>query len=400
MIKQKTTGKRKGEWVVRIQPVNRLTGKRESWPVQYAKTKKQAKRLETEMWADYQSNFDRASGNSIFSTEFRKFVDQKKPCVSLVTYRDWDYTARVVEDYFGSAKIRQINTQVISNFARTFVKNRNLTVGKSSAIDRRLTHIRCFFHTLVGKTVRTNPVPRKALTTFFRRNEFDVGETCYVFSEQELKLLKTKIANDLHHTCITSWLTRLAIWIELETGMRPGEVQALRFKNVTSLDGYTTFKINDSWSDYSKSFNGALKSRPRGSSRLCLPLSRDLVNVLKEFHEKQIKFLKLHGLCNPEDLIFLNIRNYKSSSDMQPVNQRSMNQMLDQLCDKLNIDSGDDHISLYSFRHTICTKLANKEGISYPWAAARMGNSLSVFMNVYVKDDHDLDDLMVKNWLN
>lgn len=334
MIKQKSTGNHAGEFQVRIQPINELTGKRENWPIGYAKTKRAAKAMERQMWADYQDGLNRADGNAVFAEQFRKFVDKRKKSVSAVTYRDWDYSADVVEHYFGSAKIKQINTEAIADFARQFVKDHNTTVRKSSAIDRRLTHIRSYFQTIVGKVVKKNPVPRKPLNVFFRRNEFDIGSKCYVFNDNELNLLKDEIISELSNTEITRWLTKLAIWIGLETGMRPGEIQALRFRNLEQFKNYTTFVIDDSWSDYSKSFNGALKARPHGDSRRCLPISKSLLSFIKAFHKKQVKFLKLHGLSNPEDLVFLNIRDYKSSSNNQPINQRSMNDMLDKLCKK------------------------------------------------------------------
>lgn len=393
------TGKHAGQYQVRIQPVNKLTGKRENWPVKYVKTKRAAKSVEHKMWAEYEAGFNQADGNAIFADQFRKFVDNKKGLVSMVTYRDWDYTARIVEEYFGSAKINQITTNVIADFARKFVKERNVTVRKSSAIDRRLTHLRSYFQTIVGTVIRENPVPEKPLNAIFRRNEFDVGSKYYVFTDGELQSLKNRIIDDLKHTEVTAWLTKLAIWIELETGMRPGEIQALRFSNLVTCKDYTTFEINDSWSDYAKSFNGALKARPHGFSRRCLPLSNELVNSIKKFQNKQQAFLQSHALKNPQNLIFLNIRNYKSSSNEEPINQRSMNEMLDKLCDQLDIKSDSENISLYSFRHTICTKLGNMSNMSYPWAAARMGNSVSVFMDKYVEDDRDLNDEMVKNWL-
>lgn len=393
------TGKHAGQYQVRIQPINKLTGRRESWPVQYVKTKRAAKAVEHKMWAEYQEGFNQADGNSIFTERFRKFVDTKKQSVSMVTYRDWDYSARIFEKYFGLAKINQMTTETIANFARQFVKERGLKVCKSSAIARRLTHMRSYFQTIVGTVIRENPVPKQALSVFFRRSELDIGDKYYIFSDEELKCIKDQIASDFKNMAITSWLTRLAIWISLETGMRPEEIQALRFSDLINQEGYTTFEIHDSWSDYTKSFNGALKSRPKGVSRRCLPLSTELINTIKSFQTKQRKFLQLHSLKNPQDLIFLNIRNYKSSSKEQPINQRSINQMLAKLCDRLNITSDDKHVSLYSFRHTVCTKLANKEGISYPWAAARMGNSLAVFMSVYVSEDRDQDSKMVKNWL-
>lgn len=400
MIKQKNSGKHKGQWLVRIQPVNKITGKRESWPIQYAKTKKQAKLLEAKMWADYQEGFNQADGNAIFAEEFKKFVEHKKKAVSPVTFRDWEYSSKIIKQYFGSAKIAQITSQTIADFAQAFVHDRNLKVGKSTVIDHRLNHIKSYFQSIVGTVVRVNPVPDKALEVFFRQSQFDLRQKRYVFTDEELQAIKNQIIDDLRGSHVTRWLTRLAIWIDLETGMRPGEIQALRFNNLVFSKNYKTFEINDSWSDFSKNFNGALKSRPHGSSRECLPISEGLASFIKEFHLKQNEFLAEHGLKNPENLIFLNIRNYKSSADNQPINQRSINEMLIKLCDKLGIQSkNEEKLSLYSFRHTLCTKLANKPGISYPWAAARMGNSLPVFMKVYVNVDRDLNEQMVQKWL-
>lgn len=76
-----------------------------------------------------------------------------------------------------------------------------------------------------------------------------------------------------------------------------------------------------------------------------------------------------------------------------------MNEMLKKICDKLEINGNGEQLSMYSFRHTLCTKLANKPGMSYPWAAERMGNSLAIFMRVYVKPDRDVNQEMMKNWM-
>lgn len=108
--------------------------------------------------------------------------------------------------------------------------------------------------------------------------------------------------------------------------------------------------------------------------------------------------MKRHKTSNPENLIFLNLHDYKAASNKVPITQRSMNLMLKKICTELSISS-DNKISLYSFRHTVCTKLANKPGISYPWAADRMGHSLEMFMKTYVKTDEDIYDKMMKKWL-
>ena len=89
MIKKKTTGNRAGQWQVRIQPINPVTKKRESWPVEYAKTKSEAVSLERKMWADYENGINLGDGNSIFVEELEKYVNNRRDMISLVTQKDF-----------------------------------------------------------------------------------------------------------------------------------------------------------------------------------------------------------------------------------------------------------------------------------------------------------------------
>lgn len=400
MITKKTKGKYKGKWQVRIQPLNPVTKKRESWPVQYAATKAKAVAIERRMWADYENGLNLGDGNSIFAEEIAKYVDTRKNVVSEVTQKDWDYTVKICKQYFNKAKIRDINQQVMSKFAHDFVRDHHTKVGKTTVIARRLTHIRKFFKSIEGKSILTNPVPERFLQCFFQKKDFSVGKELYIFSNDELEKIKDEIRLELKASPINNWGTKLAIWIDLETGMRPGELQALKFNNLTEKDGFPTFKISDSWSDYTKAFNGNLKSRPQGAYRYCLPISSELANTFNEYSEKQADFLMRHRIKNPEGLVFINLHDYKAASNDIPITQRSMNLMLKSLCKKLGINNENAQLSMYSFRHTVCTKLANKPGMSYPWAAERMGHSLSMFMKTYVKTDMDVDKQMMEKWLN
>lgn len=400
MIRKVKNGKHVGKWKVRIQPVDKITGKRISFPVKYADSKKEAVKLERKLWAEYEDGLNLSAGNAIFADAFQKYVNRRTKTISPVTLKAWQESANDFKAYFKQAKINKITTSLISNYAHDYVNEHKLTVSKSSIIAKRLIHMRNFFKTLEGKTIKENPVPEGALKQFFKQSDFSVPKEWYILSSDELKQIRDLIIKDLHHSSVMNWGSKLAILIESFTGMRVGELQALKFDNIVFEDSVWTFRINNSWSDYTKSFTGALKARPKGYSRSLLPLPQGIINLVKCYQDKQKTFLNEHKLDNPLDLVFMNLHDYKAAADDEPIRQKSLNAMLKVICKRLDIQSGDKQLSMYSFRHTICTNLANTPGMSYPWAAEKMGHSLQMFMNTYVGVDPDMNKQMNKLWVS
>lgn len=72
--------------------------------------------------------------------------------------------------------------------------------------------------------------------------------------------------------------------------------------------------------------------------------------------------------------------------------------MLKEICTKLSIESEGKQMSIYSFRHTVCTQLASIPEMSYPWAAEKMGHSLNMFMKTYVGVSQDINQKMNQLW--
>lgn len=390
----------KNKFYVRIQPRDAVTGKRINWPSAYAKTKTEAKKLEKKMWQDYKSGLNLGDGNTVFAEAFQKYVNQRATAISPVTLKYWQETADTIKDYFGKAKINQITTQLISNFAHDYVTQRKVTVSKSSTIAKKLNHIRKFFKSIEGSTVKKNPVPESALKVFFRQSDFTLPKEWRIFSKAELKTIQEYLINDLSSTPVNNWNSKLAILIESYTGMRVGELQAIKFDNLIYEDDVWTLKINNAWSDYVGDFTGSLKARPKGATRTLLPIPKKVVGLIKEYQIKQDKFLKKNGMSNDSGLVFLNLHNYKSAMLGKPVSQRGFSEMLKTVCQKLNIEANGKRLSLYSFRHTICTHLANTPNMSFTWAADRMGHSLQIFMHTYVGADPSINKKMNRLWMN
>lgn len=386
-------------YLIRVQPRNSITGKRVNLPIKYAKTKSEVSKIEKEIWSEYKSGLNLGDGRAVFSESFQKYVDQKANTISPVTLKSWQDSANAFKTYFGKTKINQIDTQLVSKYAHDYVDKHNATVSKSSTIAKRLIHMRSFFKSIEGKAIKENPVPEGALKLFFRQSDFTVPQEWYILSDQELERIRKIIIEDLKQASAMNWVGKLAVLIESYTGMRVGELQALRFTNVVNEKGQWSFRINNSWSDYTNDFTGALKARPKGYSRMLLPVPESVIILLKQFQIKQKDFLKNNGITSENDLVFINLHDYKTAYFGKPIKQRSINEMFKSICERADIHADDKKLSLYSFRHTICTKLANTPGMSYPWAAEKMGHSLQMFMNTYVSVDPSIEEKMTQLWV-
>ena len=185
MIKKVEKGKHVGQWKVRIQPVDKITGKRLSFPVKYVDSKKEAVKLERELWAEYENGLNPSDGTAIFADEFQKYVDRRAKTISPVTLKAWQGSADDFKTYFGKAKINQITTALVSEYAHKYVDEHHATVSKSSTIAKRLIHMRNFFKTIVGKTIKENPVPEGALKLFFKQSDFTVPQEWYIFTSDQ-----------------------------------------------------------------------------------------------------------------------------------------------------------------------------------------------------------------------
>lgn len=396
------SGKYRGQWKVRIQPRDKNTGNKINIPVEYKSSKREATELERKLWADVENGLTYRDGNKVFAESFETYVESQHESGRWGpgTYKDWKYSCQVFYEYFKGAKIKNFNEALVKSFARKYVKDHNVSARRDSVIDRRLAHMRNFFVELVGESIRKNPVPVRAIDKFFRNDEKSVKNIWYVLSNDEICNLRALIYSDLKHADVTKWVSRMAILVDLETGMRPQELQGVKWSDLTVEEEYNVFNIDNAWNERENKLNGHLKARKKGESRNTLPISKELMGYLADYHAKQTQFLYDKSIENHNDFIFLNLNDYRVCSLGYPVKQASLNEMLKGLGKKIGIVNIDKNVrwSMYSLRHTVATKLGNTPNMSYPWAAARMGHTLEEFMETYVHVDRDVSRTMLKNW--
>lgn len=399
------TGKKQGKYRVRIQPISEETGKVVSIPSQVATTRLDATKLERKMWNDYYQGKYSPKSEVEFAKALTKYCEQENNAGrwNKVTYSTWNYTCRLVDSYFGKIKLRDVNENKIRAFARNYISTHpNAGVSRHSTIDKQLQHLRSYFGLLQEEgTVVVNPVPKNALKKFFRIDEFTTSQEKYVFSDDEVNSIKNKVINDLYTLSSDFWGSRIAILIALDVGMRPQEIQAVKWSQIVNDENYMVFEINDAWSEKLGRLNGHLKGRARGISRKTINISPEVLGILKIFYQKQKKLLERKGIINKSDFILLNCRDTRLMKKGIPLGQKSMNDLLKKICQEVHVANGDKQISMYTCRHTVATKLGNTPGMSYPWAAARMGHSLAMFMKTYVHADQNksqaMMDLMTSN---
>jgi integrase len=149
---------------------------------------------------------------------------------------------------------------------------------------------------------------------------------------------------------------RSVVAVAVFTGLRIGEILALRWKRVDLLNG--TLEVAET---YSSGEFGPPKTR---SSHRTIPMSASLVNL--------IKHLRPAG-CNPEGLVF-------ATAKGTPLNSKNLyNRQLAPACDAIGLP----RVSWHSFRHTHAT-LLHEAGESLKTAQALLGHSdLETTLGVY-----------------
>jgi integrase len=144
--------------------------------------------------------------------------------------------------------------------------------------------------------------------------------------------------------------------VAVSTGLRIGEILALRWKRIDLLN--RTIEVA---STYSSGEFGPPKTR---CSRRTIPMSASLVEVFKHLRP---------ACCEPEGLVF-------ATAKGTPLNSKNLyNRKLAPACDRI----GQPRISWHSFRHAHQT-LLHENGASLKTSQALLGHSdLETTLGVY-----------------
>lgn len=259
------------------------------------------------------SGHDFVTASQDLPTAFSTWIEEqiKMERWSPASIRTWRYTEKMVHCYLKGVKVRSCNENTIREFITTYCREHHTTITSHSTASKLLHQLRTYFLTLEGDVITKSLVPKRAIDYFFRRDKQSIIQDKYAMTDQELHAFKQAIQSDLAKIPVQKWTVRITLWVEAETGMRPQEIQALKYDNLTQDEGHWVIKINDSYSELSKELNGHLKARRKGEWRLTPPISQQLYDQLQLFKQKQAKFLQEKELDSGSNLMFLNLMDYR-----------------------------------------------------------------------------------------
>jgi integrase len=149
---------------------------------------------------------------------------------------------------------------------------------------------------------------------------------------------------------------RTVVLVAVSTGLRIGEILALRWRRIDLLQN--TIEVAETYS------NGEFGPPKTRSSRRTIPISTSLVDVFRRLRPRN---------CEPEQLVFATLKG-------TPLNPKNLyNRQLAPACDAIELP----RVSWHSFRHTHAT-LLHEVGESLKTAQSLLGHSdLETTLGVY-----------------
>lgn len=236
------------------------------------RTKAQAKKWENEqILAKNKNNI--TNENPVFADYFWKWaMTYRIPGKTDGTKRRYTYISNVVKKYFGTTRINDINRSVYQNFINEYGKNHSkVTIKKLNGI----------LKSCVSDAHEEGIIPQN----FTNRtnevwNETRAQHIEYLSIKEIQSLLKvTQSSLNRKHT------TPYAILTAIETGMRAGEILALKWSDIDEKK--QTIKISKSYDYISKK----IKPPKNESSKRVIYVSKSLLNTLNELKENNQEFI-------------------------------------------------------------------------------------------------------------
>lgn len=316
---------------------------RDSFGKRHTKSKAgfKTKRLASQ-WAVAEENNLNQGINIEKEVGFADFFDQwferyKEPKISEVTASHYRIVSKVIHEYFGNTKIKQIHMDNYQDFINQYGKDHApMSVRKLNSMIRACVRFAIYDDYLIKDFT---------MNVSLTANKDKIVKVDYLNTSEIKKLVEeTKSSINPKRRYTSKYMILLAIY----TGMRLSEIQALTWNDIDLKNN--TIKINKSWDANNLDF----KPTKNGSSNRIIKVNHSILELIYR--------LKFGSVSN---LIFLNQFGRIPSS-------AAVNKTLNSILKKLDIHRKNFHF--HSLRHShVALLLAN--GVDIYAISKRLGHS-------------------------
>lgn len=283
-------------------------------------------------------------------------------------------------EYWIDIKKKTVRPNTVRNYTERYNKNIKSVIGKMLLTDIKPIHCQKIFLNMADEDYKTSTIYQTRITLynmleFAKENDVIRNNPCKKSvksemgkpSEKKLALTKEEQKQFLEGAKDTSYENQYKFI--LQTGLRTGELIALRWKNVDFKKRTLTI---DSSMEYRYSVGEWRVGEPKSKSGYrTIPLTEEAIKILKDQKEKNknIKVIPMEF----SEYIFLCRKG-------TPVKNSTYDTYLFKICDKV----GMKRFSMHVLRHTFATRCI-EAGMKPKTLQMLLGHSnIGITMNLYV----------------
>lgn len=283
-----------------------------------------------------------------------------------VTKYDSDYKRYFEGTAFEKLDIRKITEEDITVFIISRIRQLNLKEKAGKALWGYISGV--FKSARINKKILENPcsyVETKRFSKFYNREQKSFENR--ILSNHDMKLLGERLQKD--HEEKPCYIQSYAVELAIYTGMRVGELAALRWENISLNEGVIIISESEKYDRITKEYS--ISGTKTGKTRI-FPMS-DKINA---FFKNLKKIEMRQGILG--EFVF--------SDANGRITARSISECMRRKCSQAGIDERGIH----ALRRTINSRM-RCEGVSATVAASLLGHTEKVNQENYTYDITGMD---------